>query len=95
MARAAALPPTVAFRISTRTGFSLPAELALVALTLLVLFFLVYPTAWVIVASFKTPETMFSAARRSIFPCRTTSRCCRAASPATSSTASISASSPR
>jgi len=61
MARAAALPPPAAFRISMRTGFSLPAELALVVLTLLVLFFLVYPTAWVIVASFKTPETMFSA----------------------------------
>ena len=61
MARAAALPLPAAFRISMRTGFSLPAELALVALTLLVLFFLVYPTAWVIVASFKTPETMFSA----------------------------------
>jgi ABC-type glycerol-3-phosphate transport system permease component len=49
-----------AFRISQRTGFSLPTEIALVILTLLVLFFLVYPTAWVIIASFKTPETIFS-----------------------------------
>ena len=50
-----------AFRISQRTGFSLPGELLLVAITLLALFFLVYPTAWVILASFKTPGTMFSA----------------------------------
>lgn len=55
---AAALPP--AFRISVRTGFSLPGELAIVALTLLLLFFFVYPTAWIVVASFQTPETMFS-----------------------------------
>ena len=61
MARAVALPSSAAFRLSARTGFSLPAELALVLLTLVVLLFLVYPTAWVIVASFKTPETIFSA----------------------------------
>ena len=48
-----------AFRINT--GFSLPGELLLVALTILVMIFLVYPTAWIIVASFKTPATMFSA----------------------------------
>lgn len=50
-----------AFRINT--GFSLPGELLLVALTILVMIFLVYPTAWVIVASFKTPATMFSATK--------------------------------
>lgn len=49
-----------AFRVSTRTGFSLPMELLLVLLTLLVLAFLVYPTLWVIIASFKTQSTMFS-----------------------------------
>lgn len=52
-----ALPP--AFRVSIRTGIGLPGELALVALTILALAFLVYPTAWVILASFRTPETMF------------------------------------
>ena len=57
---AGALRATPAFRISRRTGFSLPGELALVAVTLVVLFVMVYPTAWVIVASFKTPETIFS-----------------------------------
>jgi ABC-type glycerol-3-phosphate transport system permease component len=44
-----------------RTGFTLRGEIALVLLTILAMIFLVYPTAWVIVASFKTPETMFSA----------------------------------
>lgn len=56
-----ALPP--AFAVSIRTGMSLPGELALVALTVLALAFLVYPTAWVILASFRTPETMFAADR--------------------------------
>ncbi len=50
-----------AFRISQRAGLSLLAELGLVALTLVVLFVLVYPTAWIFVASFRTPETMFAA----------------------------------
>ncbi|MBI3516483.1 MAG: carbohydrate ABC transporter permease [Proteobacteria bacterium] len=50
-----------AFRISQRVGLSLLAELGLVALTLVVLFVLVYPTAWIFVASFRTPETMFAA----------------------------------
>jgi ABC-type glycerol-3-phosphate transport system permease component len=53
----AALP---AFRISTATGFSLPTELTLVGLTLVVLFVLVYPTAWIIIASFKSPAAIFS-----------------------------------
>jgi ABC-type glycerol-3-phosphate transport system permease component len=56
-----ALPP--AFAVSIRTGMGLPAELALVALTILALAFLVYPTAWVILASFRTPETMFASDR--------------------------------
>lgn len=61
MAAAAAAPLPRAFRVNT--GFSLPGELALVVLTILVLIFLVYPTAWIIVASFKTPATMFSATK--------------------------------
>ena len=61
MAAAAAAPMPRAFRVDT--GFSLPGELALVVLTILTLIFLVYPTAWIIVASFKTPATMFSATR--------------------------------
>lgn len=60
MALTASLRQLPAFRISQKTGFSLPGELLLVGLTLLVLFVMVYPTAWVIVASFKTPETIFS-----------------------------------
>jgi ABC-type glycerol-3-phosphate transport system permease component len=60
MASVAAARFEPAFRISMRTGMSLPMELLLVAVTLLVLFLLVYPTAWIIIASFKTPETMFS-----------------------------------
>jgi ABC-type glycerol-3-phosphate transport system permease component len=58
LARAPRLAP--AFRISTYTGFSLPMELLLVGATLLILFVLVYPTAWVIIASFKSPATIFS-----------------------------------
>ena len=50
-----------AFRISRYTGFTLRGEICLVVLTILVMVFLVYPTGWVIVASFKTPATMFSA----------------------------------
>lgn len=56
-AATAALPP--AFRVSVRTGMGLPGELLLVGLTLVLLFFLVYPAAWIIVASFQTPATMF------------------------------------
>jgi ABC-type glycerol-3-phosphate transport system permease component len=55
---APALPP--AFRASVRTGLSLPAELLLVAITVLSLAFLVYPTLWVLIASFETQGTMFS-----------------------------------
>ncbi len=49
-----------AFVLGRRLGLSLLGEVVLVLLTVAVLFVLVYPTAWVIVASFKTPETMFS-----------------------------------
>ena len=56
-----AAPLQPAFRLSEATGFTLKGEIALVILTILVMIFLVYPTAWIIVASFKTPETMFSA----------------------------------
>jgi ABC-type glycerol-3-phosphate transport system permease component len=38
-------------------------DLVTVAGATVILGFLVYPTAWVLIASFKTPETMFSATR--------------------------------
>ncbi len=60
MAAAAAPPLPPAFRTSVRTGLGLPAELLLVAVTVLSLAFLVYPTLWVILASFQTPGTIFS-----------------------------------
>jgi ABC-type glycerol-3-phosphate transport system permease component len=44
-----------------RSARTLLAEAAIIVVTLLSLFFLVYPTAWVIIASFRTPETMFAA----------------------------------
>lgn len=52
-----------AFALGRRLGLNLLGEIVLVLVTLAVLFVLVYPTAWVIVASFKTPETMFAATR--------------------------------
>lgn len=52
-----------AFRLGQRFGLGLLGELAIVATTLVVLFVLVYPPTWVIVASFKTPETMFAAGK--------------------------------
>ncbi len=52
-----------AFVFGRRLGLSLLGEVAVVLTTIAVLFVLVYPTAWVIVASFKTPETMFAATR--------------------------------
>lgn len=54
---------TPAFRFGRRFGLGLAGEVAVVLTTLVVLFFLVYPTAWVLVASLKTPETMFSSER--------------------------------
>ena len=50
-----------AFRVSLKTGFSLRGEILLVIITILAMIFFVYPTAWIVIASFKTPETMFSA----------------------------------
>ena len=50
-----------AFAIGRRLGLGLLGEVMLVLTTILVLFVLVYPTAWVLLASFKTPETMFAA----------------------------------
>jgi ABC-type glycerol-3-phosphate transport system permease component len=58
-----AIPLAPGFRLGHRLGLGLVGEVAVVLLTLLVLFVLVYPTAWVIVASFKTTETMFAADR--------------------------------
>jgi ABC-type glycerol-3-phosphate transport system permease component len=52
-----------AFAIGRRLGLGFASEVVLVLTTLAVLFVLVYPTAWVLVASFKTPETMFAATR--------------------------------
>ena len=48
---------------TSRATIKLAKELAIVVLTLLILFLMVYPTAWVFVASFRTPETMFSSGR--------------------------------
>jgi ABC-type glycerol-3-phosphate transport system permease component len=50
-----------AFALGRRLGVGLLGEVAIVLGTLVVLLVLVYPTAWVLVASFKTPETMFAA----------------------------------
>jgi ABC-type glycerol-3-phosphate transport system permease component len=52
-----------AFRFGRRLGLGLAGEVAIVLATLVVLFVLVYPTAWVLVASVQTPETMFAAGR--------------------------------
>ena len=61
MTQATGIAP--AFCLGQRLGLGLLGELAIVLGTLLVLFVLIYPTAWVIVASFKTSETMFAADR--------------------------------
>jgi len=50
-------PARVARRRAARTLFG---EYALLGLTLAVIFVLVYPTAWIFIASFRTPETMFA-----------------------------------
>ena len=60
MARARAVPSV---GIAPRWSVQLAKELALVAVTILIFVVLVYPTAWVFVASFRTPETMFSSGR--------------------------------
>jgi ABC-type glycerol-3-phosphate transport system permease component len=51
-------PDRVARRRAART---LLGEYPLLGLTLVVIFVLVYPTAWIFIASFRTPETMFAA----------------------------------
>lgn len=55
---AAAAPSRAARRRATRTRLG---EYAVLGLTLVVMFLLVYPTAWIFLASFRTPETMFAA----------------------------------
>ena len=50
-------PARVARRRAARTLFG---EYALLGLTLAVIFVLLYPTAWIFIASFRTPETMFA-----------------------------------
>ena len=54
---------TPGFRIGRRLGWNLASEVALVAATVLALLILVYPTVWVLIASFRTPETMFASSR--------------------------------
>ena len=54
---------TPGFRIGRRLGWNLASEVALVAVTVLALLILVYPTVWVLIASFRTPETMFASSR--------------------------------
>lgn len=49
-----------AFHLGRLLRLSLLGELAVLAATFLILFFMVYPTAWVLLASLKTPETMFA-----------------------------------
>lgn len=54
---AASVPARVARR---RAAKALLGEWALLCLTLVVMFVLVYPTGWIFIASFRTPETMFA-----------------------------------
>ncbi|HMR31233.1 MAG TPA: carbohydrate ABC transporter permease [Geminicoccaceae bacterium] len=49
-----------AFRLGRLLRLSLLGELAVLAVTFAILLFMVYPTAWVLLASVKTPETMFA-----------------------------------
>jgi ABC-type glycerol-3-phosphate transport system permease component len=48
------------YHMGGTTPGKLAAEVAIIAATLAILAFLVYPTAWVLMASFRTPETMFA-----------------------------------
>jgi ABC-type glycerol-3-phosphate transport system permease component len=48
------------YHMGGTTPGRLLAEVAVIVATLAILAFLVYPTAWVIIASFRTPETMFA-----------------------------------
>jgi hypothetical protein len=56
-------PARVARRRAARTLFG---EYALLGLTLAVIFVLVYPTAWIFIASFRTPENDVRGARLGI-----------------------------
>lgn len=49
-----------AFRFGQRAGLNLTGELLTVAYVMIVLLYFIYPAAWIFLASFKTPETMFS-----------------------------------
>lgn len=49
-----------AFHLGRLLRLSLLSELAVLAVTFAILLFMVYPTAWVLLASLKTPETMFA-----------------------------------
>ena len=49
-----------AFQLGRLLRLSLLGELAVLAVTFAILLFMVYPTAWVLLASLKTPETMFA-----------------------------------
>ena len=49
-----------AFHFGRLLRLSLLSELAVLAVTFAILLFMVYPTAWVLLASLKTPETMFA-----------------------------------
>jgi ABC-type glycerol-3-phosphate transport system permease component len=51
-------PDRIARRRAAKTRIG---EYALLGLTLVVIFVLVYPTAWIFIASFRTRETMFAA----------------------------------
>jgi ABC-type glycerol-3-phosphate transport system permease component len=57
MAVIAASVPTIARR---RRGKHLLGEITLLAAAFAVMLVLVYPTAWIFIASFRTPETMFA-----------------------------------
>jgi ABC-type glycerol-3-phosphate transport system permease component len=46
---------------AARSARALLVEALIIVTTLVTLLFLVYPTAWVIIASFRTPDTMFAA----------------------------------
>jgi ABC-type glycerol-3-phosphate transport system permease component len=57
---AAALRSESAFVIGRRLGLNVVTELVLVLLTLVSIVVLIYPTVWMLLASFRTPETMFA-----------------------------------
>ncbi len=60
MSVAAALRSESAFVIGRRLGLNVVTELVLVLLTLVSIVVLIYPTVWMLLASFRTPETMFA-----------------------------------